>query len=33
VVGNIAKVCSMLVGSSTSFLLLHFLVFRGKKGE
>ena len=32
VVGNIAKVCSMLVGSTTSFLLLHFLVFRGKKG-
>jgi len=28
--GNIAKVCSMLVGSTTSFLLLHFLVFRSK---
>jgi membrane protein DedA with SNARE-associated domain/putative flippase GtrA len=28
--GNIAKLCSMLVGSSTSFLLLRFLVFRSK---
>jgi putative flippase GtrA len=30
--GNIAKVCSMLVGSTTNFLFLHFLVFRPKKG-
>jgi membrane protein DedA with SNARE-associated domain/putative flippase GtrA len=30
--GNIAKVCSMVVGSTTNFLLLHFLVFRPEKG-
>jgi putative flippase GtrA len=31
VVGNIAKLSSMLVGSTTSFLLLRFLVFRSKE--
>jgi membrane protein DedA with SNARE-associated domain/membrane-associated phospholipid phosphatase len=30
-VGNIAKLSSMLVGSTTSFLLLRFVVFRSKE--
>jgi putative flippase GtrA len=31
--GNIAKLSSMLVGSTTSFLLLRFFVFRLSKGS
>jgi membrane protein DedA with SNARE-associated domain/membrane-associated phospholipid phosphatase len=26
--GNVAKLCSMVVGSTTSFVLLHFFIFR-----